>query len=83
MLNVLNKLVDRGNTVIIIENLDVIKQVDYLIDWVLEEKWRKIVAQGYQKKSLNGKKFNWEVFEKELRLFRLNTIELLKNNSTL
>ena len=33
LLNVLNKLVDKGNTVIIIEhNLDVIKQVDYLID---------------------------------------------------
>lgn len=33
LLDVLNKLVDRGNTVIIIEhNLDVIKCVDYLID---------------------------------------------------
>ena len=33
LLNVLNKLVDKGNTIIIIEhNLDVIKQVDYIID---------------------------------------------------
>ena len=33
MLKVLNRLVDKGNTVLIIEhNLDVIKQVDYLID---------------------------------------------------
>ena len=33
LLNVLNQLVDRGNTIIIIEhNLDVIKQVDYIID---------------------------------------------------
>ena len=33
LLNVLNKLVDRGNTIIIIEhNLDVIKQVDHIID---------------------------------------------------
>ena len=33
LLNVLNLLVDKGNTVLIIEhNMDVIKQVDYLID---------------------------------------------------
>ncbi len=33
LLNVLNKLVDKGNTIIIIEhNLDVIKQVDHIID---------------------------------------------------
>ena len=33
MLDVLNKLVDRGNTVLVIEhNLDVIKVADHLID---------------------------------------------------
>ena len=33
LLDVLNQLVDKGNTIIIIEhNLDVIKQVDYIID---------------------------------------------------
>ena len=33
LLNVLNQLVDKGNTIIIIEhNLDVIKQVDHIID---------------------------------------------------
>ena len=33
LMNVLNRLVDKGNTVIIIEhNLDVIKQADYIID---------------------------------------------------
>jgi len=33
LMEMLNKLVDRGNTVLIIEhNLDVIRQVDYLID---------------------------------------------------
>jgi excinuclease ABC subunit A len=32
-MNVLNRLVDKGNTVIVIEhNLDVIKQADYVID---------------------------------------------------
>ena len=33
LLNVLNQLVDKGNTIIIIEhNLDVVKQVDHIID---------------------------------------------------
>ncbi len=33
LLDVLNKLVDRGNTVIVIEhNLDVVKMADYIID---------------------------------------------------
>jgi excinuclease ABC subunit A len=33
LLNVLNKLVNRGNTVLVIEhNLDVIKMADYIID---------------------------------------------------
>jgi excinuclease ABC subunit A len=33
LLDVLNKLVDRGNTVIVIEhNMDVIKMADYIID---------------------------------------------------
>jgi excinuclease ABC subunit A len=33
LLNVLNRLVERGNTVLVIEhNMDVIKSADYLID---------------------------------------------------
>ena len=37
LLDVLNKLVDRGNTIIVIEhNLDVIKSADYIIDMGLE-----------------------------------------------
>ena len=37
LLDVLNKLVDKGNTIIVIEhNLDVIKSADYLIDMGLE-----------------------------------------------
>ena len=33
LLDVLNKLVDRGNTIIVIEhNLDVVKMADYIID---------------------------------------------------
>lgn len=49
LLEVLNKLVDRGNTVIIIEHdLDVIRSADHLIDIGLEggEKGGTIVAQG-------------------------------------
>ena len=64
LLKVLNKLVDKGNTVIIIEhNLDVIKQVDYLIDLGPGggRKGGKIVAEGTpeeivkNEKSLTGK----------------------------
>jgi excinuclease ABC subunit A len=37
LLEVLNKLVDRGNTVIVIEhNMDVIKMADYIIDLGVE-----------------------------------------------
>lgn len=49
LLNVLNKLVDKGNTVLIIEhNLDVIKVSDYVIDLGPEggRKGGKIIAQG-------------------------------------
>jgi len=49
LLHVLNKLVDSGNTVLIIEhNLDVIKQADWIIDLGPEggERGGAIVAQG-------------------------------------
>ncbi|MHA1409557.1 MAG: excinuclease ABC subunit UvrA [Candidatus Odinarchaeia archaeon] len=49
LLNVLNRLVDAGNTVIIIEhNLDVIKNADYIIDLGPEggEKGGKVIAEG-------------------------------------
>mgnify|MGYP002278326586 CR=1 FL=1 len=49
LLDVLNRLVDKGNTVIVIEhNLDVIKQADWLLDLGPEggEAGGRIVAQG-------------------------------------
>jgi excinuclease ABC subunit A len=49
LLHVLNRLVNLGNTVLVIEhNLDVIKSVDWIIDLGPEggEKGGKIVAQG-------------------------------------
>jgi len=52
LLGVLNKLVDKGNTVLVIEhNLDVIKSVDWIIDMGPEggDKGGLIVAQGTPK----------------------------------
>lgn len=49
LLGVLNKLVDRGNTVLVIEhNLDVIKSADFIIDLGPEggEKGGQIIARG-------------------------------------
>jgi len=49
LLNVINKLVDNGNTVIVIEhNLDVIKSADYIIDMGPEsgDRGGEVVAQG-------------------------------------
>ncbi|MBU2575861.1 excinuclease ABC subunit UvrA [Patescibacteria group bacterium] len=63
LLHVLNKLVDKGNTVLIIEhNLDVIKSCDWIIDLGPEggDKGGEIVAQGTpqdvakEKKSFTG-----------------------------
>jgi len=64
LLNVLNQLVERGNTVVVIEhNMDVIKSADYLIDMGPEggEGGGKVVATGTpesvakSKKSITGK----------------------------
>ncbi len=49
LMNVLNKLVDKGNTVLIIEhNLDVIKMADWIIDMGLEggDRGGRIVCEG-------------------------------------
>ena len=49
LLDVLNRLVDKGNSVVVIEhNLDVIKCADYIIDLGPEggDKGGEIVAQG-------------------------------------
>jgi excinuclease ABC subunit A len=63
LLNVLNRLVERGNTVLVIEhNMDVIKSADYLIDMGPEggEGGGNVVATGKpeqvakNKKSLTG-----------------------------
>jgi len=59
LLQVLNKLVDRGNTVIIIEhNLDIIKCADYIIDMGLEggHEGGSIIAHGIPEKVIKSKK---------------------------
>ena len=57
LLKVLQKLVDKGNTVIIIEhNMDIIKSVDYIIDLGPEggEKGGYIVTQGTPEEIINN-----------------------------
>ena len=59
LLNVLNRLVEKGNTVLIIEhNLDIIKVADYMIDLGPEggDKGGTIVAEGSPEKVAESKK---------------------------
>ena len=58
LLNVLNKLVDKGNTVLIIEhNIDVIKLADHIIDLGPEggNEGGKIICEGYPENILDNK----------------------------
>lgn len=53
LLNVLNKLVDKGNTIIVIEhNLDVIKMADHIIDLGMEggQRGGEVIAEGTPEK---------------------------------
>ncbi len=59
LLKVLNKLVDKGNTVVVVEhNLDVIKTADWIIDLGPEggERGGKIIAEGTPEKIIKNKK---------------------------
>jgi len=59
LLHVLNQLVDKGNTVLIIEhNLDVIKSVDHIIDLGPEggDKGGEVVAEGTPREVARNKK---------------------------
>jgi excinuclease ABC subunit A len=74
LLNVLNKLVDRGNTVIIIEhNMDVIKTADWIIDLGPEggDKGGKIVVTGTPEEVLNYKdSYTGQYLRKEINTGR-------------
>lgn len=71
LLNVLNKLVDKGNTVVVIEhNLDVIKQADWIIDLGPEggDAGGKIIATGEPEKIVKNKKsYTGEYLKKEIQ----------------
>jgi len=59
LLGVLNKLVDRGNTVLVIEhNLDVVKMADWVIDMGLEggEQGGQVVFEGSPEEMIKNKK---------------------------
>ena len=70
LLGVLNKLVDKGNTVIVIEhNLDIIKCADYIIDLGPEggERGGEILAKGTPEEVVNhGKSYTAFYLKKEL-----------------
>ena len=70
LMKVLNKLVDKGNTVIIIEhNLDVIKMSDYIIDIGPKggEKGGKIIFEGTPEEIIKNKKsLTGQFLKKEL-----------------
>ena len=79
---VLNKLVDKGNTVLIIEhNLDVIKTVDYIIDIGPEggRKGGKVVATGTPEEIAKDKKsYTARFLKKELAPKKKSEIAALK-----
>jgi excinuclease ABC subunit A len=70
LLGVLNKLVDKGNTVIVIEhNLDIIKCADYIIDLGPEggEKGGNVLAAGTPEEIIRHKdSYTAEYLKKEL-----------------
>ncbi len=70
LLDVLNRLVDKGNTVLIIEhNMDVIKSADHVIDLGPEggERGGQIIAEGTPKEiTKNPKSITGEFLKKEL-----------------
>jgi excinuclease ABC subunit A len=70
LMDVLQKLVDRGNTVLIIEhNMDVIKLADYIIDMGPEggDKGGQVIVEGTPEKVAKNKKSHTAVFlRKEL-----------------
>ena len=72
LLNVLHKLVDKGNTVLVIEhNIDVIKVSDYIIDIGPEggQKGGNVVVKGTPKQICeNNKSYTGKYLKKELNL---------------
>lgn len=75
LLGVLNRLVDKGNTVLVIEhNLDVIKSADYIIDMGPEggKNGGQIIATGTPEQIAVGDSPTARFIEEELRLAQSN-----------
>jgi len=70
LIDVLNRLVDQGNTVLVIEhNMDIIKVADHIIDIGPEggEKGGKIVSEGTPEEVINIKKgYTYKYLKNEL-----------------
>ena len=69
LINVLNRLVDRGNTVLVIEhNMEVIKMADYIIDLGPEggQKGGDIIVQGTPEEVVKNKKSYTAQYLKEV-----------------
>jgi len=71
LIDVLNKLVDHGNTVLVIEhNLDIVKVADHIIDLGPEggKEGGKVIATGTPEKLIkSGKGYTAEFLQKEIR----------------
>jgi len=71
LIDVLNKLVDHGNTVLVIEhNLDIVKVADHIIDLGPEggKEGGKVIASGTPEKLIkSGKGYTAEFLQKEIR----------------
>ncbi len=79
LLNVLNQLVDKGNTVIVIEhNMDVIKMADYIIDLGYEGGvgGGEVIATGTPEELIKNKNSYTAAFlEPELNLSKVKPVE--------
>ncbi len=79
LLNVLNQLVDKGNTVIVIEhNMDVIKMADYIIDLGYEGGigGGEVIATGTPEELIKNKNSYTAAFlEPELNLCKVKPVE--------
>ncbi|TYP75028.1 excinuclease ABC subunit UvrA [Aquimarina intermedia] len=77
LMDVLNKLVDKGNTVLIIEhNLDVVKTADYIIDIGYEggKNGGEVVAKGTPEQIIKDKKsYTAKFLKKEFEIKTLST----------
>jgi len=83
LLKVLNRLVDRGNTVIVIEhNMDVIKTADHIIDLGPEggENGGLVIADGTPEAvAKNGSSYTGTFLREELMLSKTSGIEVEKH----